>query len=144
MGVMPMSVRPATLETRERGTGSRTAADVVADPSVEIRSPVSGTVKRGGSYILYCDHRDYYVVIAPDAAPDWEVKVLHMVDLVVAVGQRVEAGATVLSSGPRPLPFESQVDELTRVAPAWPHVHIEVVDPSVPDKPNPGGGGGCS
>jgi hypothetical protein len=37
------------------------------------------------------------------------------------------------------LPFESQVDEYT-AQPANPHVHIEVIDPSIPNIPGPGGG----
>jgi hypothetical protein len=32
------------------------------------------------------------------------------------------------------------VDDLATVAPAWPHVHVEVVDPSIKDRPTPGGG----
>jgi hypothetical protein len=137
--VLPTAVGPQTLETRERGTGSRTAADVVVDPAGEIRAPVSGTVKRGGSYVLYCDNTDDFVVIEPDAHPGWEVKVLHIDGLRVGVGNRVVAGQTVLAPRPRKLPFESQVDEVSVVAP-WPHVHIEVVDPSIPDRPTPGGG----
>ncbi|HEX2053821.1 MAG TPA: hypothetical protein VHJ78_08875 [Actinomycetota bacterium] len=134
------AVRPFQMESRERGTASRTAADIVADPRGEIRSPVTGTVKRGGSYILYCDTRDHYVVIEPDDRPGWEVKVLHMNDLKVRKGQRVTAGVTVLASRPHQLPFESQVDESRTTDVAWPHIHVEVVDPSIPDRPSPGGG----
>jgi hypothetical protein len=43
---------------------------------------------------------------------------------------------------PRILPFASQVDDHT-ADPAWPHVHVEVVDTAIPDRPNPGGGSGC-
>ena len=128
-----------TLETRERGTGSRTAADVVVDPDREIRSPVTGTVLRSGTYVLYCEHADDYVVISPDGRPGWEVKVLHISGVQVRAGDRVEAGTTVLAPGPTPLPFRSQVDDHTE-EPSWPHVHIEVVDPSIPDRPSPGGG----
>lgn len=46
---------------------------------------------------------------------------------------------TVVAPGPTQLPFESQVDEVT-ADPAWPHVHIEVVDPTIKDRPTPGGG----
>jgi hypothetical protein len=136
------AVQPVVLETRERGTGARTAADVVVEPGVEIRSPVTGTVIRGGGYILYCEHDDHYVVIEPDDHPGWEVKVLHMDSLHVGRGEHVTAGETVLASGPNVLPFESQVDEVRTTDPAWPHIHIEVVDPSIPDRPSPGGG--CS
>ena len=139
LDALPSAVAPVTLEGRERGTSPRSAADVVVDPGREIRSPVTGTVKRGGTYTLYCEHRDDFVVIAPDANPAWEVKLLHINGLSVRRGQRVVAGETVVAAGPTQLPFESQVDELRTSDPAWPHVHIEVVDPSIPDRPNPGG-----
>ncbi len=128
-----------TMETRERGTGSRTAADIAVQPETEIFAPVTGTVLRAGTYTLYCDHADDFAVIEPDDHPGWEVKVFHIVDLQVVAGDRVNAGETLLASHARVLPFESQVDEFS-ATPAWPHVHIEVVDPSIPDRPS---GGGC-
>jgi biotin carboxyl carrier protein len=131
---------PFVMETRERGTAGTTAADIVVQPGTEIRAPVSGTVVRGGGYTLYCDYRDEYVVIAPDGQPTWEVKVLHIVGVQVRKGQHVEAGVTVLARHAHQLPFESQVDESRTLEPAWPHTHIEVVDPSIPDRPSPGGG----
>ena len=134
------AVNPVVLEDRQRDTTPTGAADVVVDPAFEIRAPVTGTVIRGGSYVLYCEHSDHYVVIEPDDHPGWEVKVLHIADLFVGRGERVVAGETVLAPGPTQLPFESQVDELRTVDPAWPHVHIEVVDPTVPDRPTPGAG----
>ncbi len=81
-------------------------------------------------------------MIEPDARPGWEVKLLHIDGVQVQAGQRVEAGVTVIAPRPTILPFGSQVDDHT-AEPAWPHVHIEIVDPSIPDRPNPGGGGGC-
>lgn len=133
------AARPTELESRNRGTGSRTAADIVVSPDAEIRAPVTGTVLRAGSYVLYCEHRDDYAVIEPDARPGWEVKVLHIDGVQVQAGQRVESGTTVLAPRPTVLPFGSQVDDHT-ATPPWPHVHIEVVDPSIPDRPSPGGG----
>jgi murein DD-endopeptidase MepM/ murein hydrolase activator NlpD len=138
---LPTAVAPATMEARDRRlTGSRTAADVVIDPDVEVRAPVTGTVKRAGTYVLYCDYSDDYAVIEPDARPGWEVKILHIDGVQVGAGDRVVAGETVIAGGPTPLPFESQVDELTSAATAWPHVHIEVIDLAIPDIPSPGGG----
>ncbi len=139
--LLPLSTiaAPVTLETRNRGTGSRTAADVVVDPAVEIRSPVSGRILRGGNYTLYCDFTDGYAVIEPDEHPGWEVKILHMTGVRVRRGDRVERGRSVLANRATPLPFESQVDEQATAEPAWPHVHIEIVDPSIPDRPTPGG-----
>jgi len=135
---LPTAVAPTALETRGRATGSRTAADVVVDPAVEIRAPVSGVVRVAETYVLYCDYSDDYVVIEPDDHPGWQVKVLHINGLRVAVGDRVVGGQTVLATGPRKLPFASQVDEARTADPPWPHTHIEVVDPSIPDIPSPG------
>ena len=125
------------METRDRGTGATTAADIVVQPNTEIRAPVTGTVIRGGGYTLYCDYRDEYVVIAPDGQPTWEVKVLHIVGVQVRKGQRVVAGETVLARHAHQLPFESQVDESRTVDPAWPHTHIEVGRPVHPRSPLP-------
>lgn len=129
--------RTLTLPSRGRGTGSRTAADVVAAPDSPILSPVTGRVLRAGSYVLYCRHEDHFVVIEPDSHPGWQVKLLHFRGLQVGAGDQVTASQTVIGDGPRPLPFESQIDRYSQNK--WPHVHIEVVDPSVPDRP----GGGC-
>lgn len=126
-----------TLPIRGRGTGSRTAADVVSAPGEAVLAPVTGRVVRAGPYALYCRHPDQFAVIEPDAHLGWEVKVLHFEGLAVSAGDRVVASETVLGSGPRTLPFRSQVDDFS--AASGPHVHVEVVDPSIPDRPS----GGC-
>ena len=136
----PTAIAPVTLESRQRGTAARTAADIVVDPAVEIRSPVTGRVKRAGRYVLYCKHSDDYVVVEPDARPGWEVKIIHIDGERVSPGDRVVAGRTVIAGRATQLPFESQVDDLRTADPAWPHVHIEVVDLAIPDRPTPGGG----
>lgn len=127
-----------TMETRNRDTHPRGAADIAAHPLVEIRAPVTGTVIRAGGYVLYCRYADDYLVIEPDGHPGIEVKVLHVLGLRVGVGDRVIAAETVVADQPNQLPFRSQIDEFTG-DPAWPHVHIEVVDTSIPDRPSPGG-----
>ncbi len=128
-----------TLPSRDRGTGSRTAADIVASPDHQVLAPASGTVKRAGSYTLYCEHRDHYLVIEPDGLPGWEIKILHFTGLSAFKGERVVGGETVIGTGPRLLPFASQVDEYSEDR-DWPHLHVEVVDTSIPDRPS---GGGC-
>ena len=132
---LPAAPDAVTLEARERGTGARTAADVVVDPDMAIRAPVSGRVLHAGSYVLYCDYSDDFVVIAPDDRPGWQVKVLHISGVAVRPGARVQAGETVLAPRPTRLPFDSQVEKVT-ARPPWPHVHIEVIDPTVPDRPS--------
>ena len=134
------SVSWFTMDTRNRDTDPRGASDIVVEPDREIRAPVTGTVRRAGTYTLYCDHVDQYAVIEPDARPGWEVKVLHIDGLALTQGQRVVAGVTRLAARARVLPFPSQVEESTGLPP-WPHVHVEVVDPTLPDRPT---GPGCS
>jgi hypothetical protein len=109
------------------------------DPDSEIRAPVTGTVLYAGTYVLYCKYSDDFLIIEPDDHPGWEVKVLHIDGVRPRPGARVVAGQTVIAPHATRLPFESQVEELG-VAPAWPHVHIEVDDPNIPDRPT---GGGC-
>ena len=103
---------------------------MVVEPATPIVAPLAGTVARAGGYTLYCRYKDGYVVINPDGRPDLEVKLLHSQGVSVEAGERVEAGETVAAHATR-FPFTSQVDALTG-EPSWPHVHIEVVDPSVP------------
>ena len=128
-----------TLASRGRGTGSRTAADIVVPVGEAVLSPVDGTVIRAGTYTLYCVHTDNFVVIEPTGRPGWEVKVFHFEGLAVGVGDTVFAASTRLGSGGKVLPFESQVDEFT-AEPSNPHVHVEVIDTSIPDRPSSGGG----
>jgi hypothetical protein len=132
-------VRAPVLAGRERDTASTGAADIVVDPAAEIRSPVTGRVIAANTYALYCRYRDDLVFIEPDEQPGWQVKVFHIDRHQVRPGQRVQAGITVLAPRATQLPFVSQVDELT-TAPSWPHVHVEVVDPSIRDRPSAGGG----
>jgi murein DD-endopeptidase MepM/ murein hydrolase activator NlpD len=133
----PGAVRTGVMDSRNRGTDRRGAVDVVVEPTAAITAPVSGTVARGGGYTLYCRYRDGYVVINPDGRPDLEVKVLHIQQVAVRAGQRVEAG-DVIAATATTFPFRSQIDALTG-EPSWPHVHIEIVDPSIPRRPSSGG-----
>jgi hypothetical protein len=126
------------MPTRDRHTGANTAADVESDPAGEVRAPVSGVVKRGGTYTLYCKYTDSFLVFEPDAHPGWEVKVLHIAGLDVRAGQRVVAGETKIAEHPNRLPFASDVEQFS-VAPVWPHVHLEVDDPTIKNPPGVGG-----
>ncbi len=137
----PLSTSAAwfVLEARSRDTNSMGAADVQVDPDAEIRSPVTGTVLFSGTYVLYCKHSDDFLIIEPDSHPGWQVKLLHIDGVRQRPGMRVEAGVTVVASRATRLPFASQVEE-GAATPPWPHVHIEVDDPTIPDRPTPGGG----
>lgn len=139
-GIAPTAspVRTITLPSRARPTHRRSAADIPAPRGTPVLAPVTGRVKRAGSYVLYCRYRDDYAVIEPDGRPGWELKVLHVEGLAVRRGERVVAGETLLAAGPRAFPFRSQVDDYTPGGPQ-PHVHLEMVDTSIPDIPSPGG-----
>lgn len=136
--VDPAPVRIVTMASRNRGTHRRGAIDIATGPGAEIVSPVAGTVARAGSYTLYCRYRDGYVVINPDGRPDLEVKILHVQEVAVRPGQRVAVGQRIAATSTG-FPFRSQIDALT-AEPSWGHVHIEVVDPSIPRNSS---GGGC-
>jgi len=133
MEVVESGLRWLVLDSRGRGTGSRTAADIVVEPGVPILAPVTGEVFAANTYTLYCEHEDALVYIRPDDLPGWQLKMFHIEGLQVSVGDRVTAGHTVLASSARTLPFVSQVDEFT-AEPSWPHVHIEVINPDIPDE----------
>ena len=135
-GMLDIATPMTTMSSRHRGTPARSSADIVVHPMADIRSPVSGVVLRGGNYTLYCAYRDGYAVIRPDAGPNLEVGVLHLTGVTVRPGDRVEAGVTVIADHATKFPFSSQVDAST--ATALPHVHVEVVDPTVPDRPSSG------
>lgn len=134
----PAGIRTTVMASRNRGTDRQGAIDVAVEPDIDITAPISGTVARAGTYTLYCRYRDGYVVINPDGRPDLEVKLLHIQGVAVSRGQRVEVG-DVVAANATTFTFTSQIDELT-AEPSWPHVHIEVVDPSIPRKPSSGGG----
>lgn len=142
LGVLPTAGDVIDLPSRSRNTNARTAADVLAEPGSAVRAPVSGKVLRAGTYTLYCKYTDSFLVIEPDAHPGWEVKLLHISGLTIGAGQRVEAGVTQVATHPTRLPFRSQVEDYS-TDPVWPHVHIEVVDPSIKNPPGVGGKG-CS
>lgn len=139
MELLPIATQSNEMESRGRETGSHTAADVVVDPTVPIYSPVTGFVISAGTYVLYCDHEDNYLIIEPEGYPGWQVKVFHIQGLTVVDGEQLIAGETQIAEQARMLPFVSQVDEFT-AEPSWPHVHIEAVDTSIPDERT---GGGC-
>jgi len=134
----PASVRISTMASRNRGTSATGAIDIVSEPNTPITAPVSGRVARAGEYTLYCKYTDGYVVINPDERPDLEVKILHMQGVQVRAGQKVAVG-DLIGSHATLFPFRSQIDDLT-AEDSWPHVHIEIVDPSVPRKPSSGKG----
>lgn len=115
------------LPTRHRGTDPTSAVDIAVRPGAEVVAPLSGEVIDVSEFALYGRTTDVTVRIRPDDDPDLIVSVVHVVDPLVAAGDRIEAGSTPLAAEARQLPFDSQIDRFTtahRGQPA-PHVHIE-------------------
>jgi|BarGraNGADG00312_1021997.scaffolds.fasta_scaffold06469_3 Family of unknown function (DUF5719)/Peptidase family M23 len=98
--------------TRGRGTFSTTACDVHAKAGTTVYAPVNGTVVVAAPYMLYNAYPDFKVLIAIDGHPGYIMECLHMSKLLVATGQRTEAGKTEIgvvrdlvpyfNSGPNP------------------------------------------
>ncbi len=115
------------LPGRGRGTGSATAIDVAMDEGRKVFAPVTGTVTAANEYSLYGKVTDTIITIEPDGHPDVQLKILHVLDAQVEIGDRVEAGRTVLAEGPHKLPFSSQIDRfVTKKGRTLPHVHLEM------------------
>lgn len=112
--------------TRGRGTYSTTACDVHAKAGTTVYSPVNGTVISAGSYLLYGKYPDLYVYIAIDGVPaGYYVALLHMSEILVSGGQRVEAGVTPVGIVRDLVPyFHSGPDVYTREE--GNHTHMQV------------------
>ncbi|PKQ28787.1 MAG: hypothetical protein CVT63_01030 [Candidatus Anoxymicrobium japonicum] len=132
-------------ETRGRGTYSTTACDVQAKAGTTVYAPVSGTVVAAESYMLYSRYPDLRVKIRIDGHADYQMAILHMSQLAVSSGQRVEAGKTPIgvvrdlvpyfNSGPNPytgeegnhahLQINYRPDQATGAVPASSAIEME-------------------
>lgn len=112
------------MSSRNRGTGSTTAADVVVGSRARIHAPVTGQVVAVKRYLLYCERPDWKVVIKPDVDPTLRVLVLHMARPSVRDGDRVLAGTSKIGRAP----FNDWGDSQTNgyFPSKYPHVHVEV------------------
>lgn len=113
------------LSSRGRAHPASSATDVVLEPDVPVRSPVSGRVVEVRPYLLYGQHADTRIEIAPEGHPDVRIVLIHVEDPQVRVGEQVEAGRTVLAGGAVTFPFSSHVDRFLEPE-RLPHVHLEL------------------
>lgn len=112
--------------SRGRANASTSAVDVVLAEGEEVRAPVRGTVTEVRPYQLYGTHDDVRVELRPDDS-DLAVVLIHLEDVVVRAGDRVEVG-DVLAGGARKFPFGAVVDRLFEPE-RYGHVHLEVKVP---------------
>lgn len=112
--------------SRGRVNASTSAVDVLLPPDEQVRAPVSGTVTDVRPYQLYGRHDDVRIELRADDA-DLAVVLIHVRDVVVRRGDRVEVG-DVLAGSARSFPFGAVVDRLTEPE-RFGHVHMEVKAP---------------
>jgi hypothetical protein len=112
-------------ESRGRGTYSTTACDVSAKAGTTAYAPVSGRVIVAEPYLLYGKYHDLRVRIAIDGFPGYHCAMLHMSRLLVAKGQRVQAGKTPVGIVRDLVPyFNSGPNPYTREE--GNHVHMQI------------------
>ncbi|MFN2545504.1 MAG: hypothetical protein ABR600_13190 [Actinomycetota bacterium] len=112
------------MGSRGRGPGATTATDIVVPSGSQVFGPLDATVVSVDRYLLYCQTRDWKVVLRPDEAPTDRVLVLHMATPLVQPGDDVIAGVTVL--GIAASNDGSNAQENRYFPDQYPHVHIEV------------------
>lgn len=135
--VVSRGKKPAfVMYARGRQSQATSSVDVVMPVGPPVLSPVSGKVRAAVPYRLYGRIDDVRLEIIPDGHPELVVAIVHIADVKVAEGQRVEAGRTAIAIL-RPLGISSQIDEYTGLRED--HLHIQV-NPSSPAPPAPVGG----
>ena len=83
---------------RSRPGNPDSAADVGAPPGSDVFSPVNGTVTKIKPYKLYGKHDDFEIHIQPTGWADVDLVIIHVTDLSVAVGDKVDGGVTRLAA----------------------------------------------
>jgi murein DD-endopeptidase MepM/ murein hydrolase activator NlpD len=104
-----------------------TAADVGALAGTTVLSPVTGTVVRVKSYKLYGRYQDFEMHIIPDDTHGIDDVLIHLTDVSVKPGDRVEGGVTPVAKV-RKLSdkFHDQLADYPKSP--GDHVHMQVND----------------
>lgn len=113
--------------SRGRSNASTSAVDIVMAPDEAVRSPIAGTVIEVRPYQLYGAHDDVRLELRADDG-DLAVVLIHIEDVVVRAGDRVEVG-DVVAGAARAFPFGAVVDKQTEPE-RYGHVHLEVKAPA--------------
>ncbi|MFA5867850.1 MAG: M23 family metallopeptidase [Actinomycetota bacterium] len=116
------------METRGEYAYGTTVADIAMDPGTPVLAPVSGTVIKIESKVIYEEFEDLQVEVVPDGLPNVRVAFLHIDQIKVKPGDKVKQGKTVMGIPRdwRPY-FASELDDY--VKPPTPHVHVQVNTP---------------
>lgn len=114
------------MMSRGRGSSEYSAADCAVKPGAIIMSPVSGVVTLVTTYHLADVGTDYRVEIKADGAAPVRVVMIHLQDITVRTGERVEGGVTPIATV-RHLPIDNQVNRYLPVAADHTHIQINAV-----------------
>lgn len=116
------------MESRGEYAAGTTVADIAMDPGTQVLAPVSGTVVKIESKVIYDEYQDLQIEVIPDGLPNVRVAFLHIDQIRIKVGEKITQGKTVMGIPRdwRPF-FASELDDY--VKPPMPHVHIQVNRP---------------
>lgn len=112
------------MNTRGRGTSLTSAADVAVKSGSLIRSPVDGVVTLVKKYYLYGRHLDYQVEIKPSGYDNLRVAMIHLEQISVKEGDRVDKGKTVIGKVNAFSRLQAQIERY--LSDRFDHVHIQV------------------
>lgn len=117
------SLKLFLMMSRGRGSSQYSAVDCAVKPEALLVSPVTGTVTLVKKYKLEGTIDDYHIEFKADGAERLRVVMIHVKDVSVKVGDRVEGGITPVATV-RDLPIESQVNRYLPVEAD--HTHIQI------------------
>lgn len=113
------------LNTRGRRASATSAVDIAMLPGAEIKSPVTGEITKIKLYYLYGKYADYHLEIMPQGHPEMRVALIHLDNLRVKVGDRVEHGETALGNIRQFKRYiKSQIDRYT--GDSFGHLHLQI------------------
>ncbi len=116
------------MESRGEYAYGTTVADIAMDPGTPVLAPVSGTVSKIESKVIYDEYEDLQIEVVPDGLPNVRVAFLHIDQIKVKPGDKLTQGKTVMGIPRdwRPY-FASELDDY--IKPPMPHVHVQVNTP---------------
>ncbi|MDI6842963.1 MAG: M23 family metallopeptidase [Anaerosomatales bacterium] len=108
-----------------------TAIDCGADPGTDVVAPLSGVVVAVRPYKLYGRYDDFEIHIRPDGADDLDLVLIHVDDVSVKQGERVEGGVTRIARV-RKMSDKTDLQLAAYTRNGGDHVHIQLnrVEPS--------------
>jgi hypothetical protein len=116
------------MKSRGEYAYGTTVADIAMDPGTPVLAPISGTVIKIESKVIYEEYEDLQIEVVPDGLPNVRVAFLHIDQIKVKAGDKLKQGKTVMGIPRdwRPY-FASELDDY--VIPPMPHVHVQVNTP---------------